>query len=93
MCHRPGGPAQGDLDLRIDTPLADTNACDRAPAFGDLELDDARVIAPGAPGRSVLLARMGTRGDDQMPPLGTFEVDTVATATIAEWIASLTSCQ
>ena len=30
-CHRPGGPAQGDLDFRFTTALASTNACDITP--------------------------------------------------------------
>ena len=93
MCHQPGGSAQGDLDLRDGVPLAGTRACDEVPMFGTVGIeDDPRVIAPGRPDRSVLVARMATRGAGQMPPLATFLVDTAAVEVVSAWIASLTSC-
>ena len=93
MCHRPGGPAQGNLDLRAEVPLADTNTCNLPPSLGDVGLGPtARLIAPGAPQRSVLLARMSTRGAEAMPPLATHLVDDEAAAVLGAWIASLTGC-
>ncbi len=62
QCHRPGGPTPSNMDLRYSTPLANTNACDAVPGHGDLGIADARLIAPGAPERSVLPARMNARG-------------------------------
>jgi uncharacterized repeat protein (TIGR03806 family) len=93
MCHRPGGPGQGNLDLRFDTPLSETNTCDRVPAFGNVGIaTDARIIAPGARDRSALLIRMSRRDEYQMPPLATFLVDTLAVSVIGDWIDSLSSC-
>ena len=48
MCHLPGGPAPGDLDLRAETPLA-MNAVDVPPAGGDLGLRRA-ADRPGRQG-------------------------------------------
>jgi uncharacterized repeat protein (TIGR03806 family) len=93
MCHRPGGPSQGGLDLRVGTPLSSTGVCDEPPSAGDFGLADARVVAPGAPERSVLLQRMAIRGEGQMPPLATLTVDQLALELISSWIGSLSSCE
>ncbi|MCC5874370.1 MAG: hypothetical protein JJU22_18385 [Gammaproteobacteria bacterium] len=58
QCHRPEGGTTVALDLRFDTPLAATNTIGVAPQAGTLGLDDARIIAPGARGESVLWERM-----------------------------------
>jgi|ADGO01.1.fsa_nt_gi hypothetical protein len=93
QCHRAGGTTPSNMDLRYDTPLANTNACNAAPSLGDLGLADARLIAPGAPDRSVIPARMNLRNTDEaMPPVGGTKVDTEGVALIREWIASLSGC-
>ena len=84
QCHRPGGPTTANLDLRYATALASTNACDVAPSLGELGITDARLIAPGAAARSVLVARMSRRDAHGMPPVGIAQVD-------AEGAALLTS--
>ncbi len=94
-CHRPGGPTGVGLDLRHGTALAQTNACDVLPTAGDLDIANARIIAPGDDARSVLLARMARRGADQMPPIASNVRDTAGEMLIGAWIDSLTaaSCQ
>jgi uncharacterized repeat protein (TIGR03806 family) len=94
-CHRPSGPTPALMDLRHDRPLADTGACDVPPTLGDLGIPDARIIAPGDPDRSELLARMSRRDAFGMPPVASLEPDTRGASLIREWIASLTpaSCQ
>ncbi len=83
-CHRADGPlASLDMDLAahalattIDHPSRFTTA-------------DASVrIAPGAPERSVIVARISSRSPvSQMPPLGTQVVDQQAVALLSRWIA------
>lgn len=52
--------------------------------------DSSRLVAPGAPERSALLYRMGSRRpSSQMPPLGTVMVDHEAVALVQSWIAGL----
>ena len=53
------------------------------------DLPDAKLIVPGAPERSVLIHRMGTRGHGQMPPLATSRVDEAGLALMREWCRSL----
>lgn len=91
-CHQPGGPGRGDLDLRFTTPLAETGACDVPPIHSDLGLDDARIVAPGAPERSTLWVRMGRRDAAGMPPLATEVVDPIGTAVVRAWTRELSSC-
>ncbi len=91
-CHRDEGPGgRSNLDLRVSMSLEDTKLCG-SPRAGDLDLEDAAIVAPGAPGRSVLLARVEADGGARMPPLGRTTVDTAGAAVISEWIASLSSC-
>jgi uncharacterized repeat protein (TIGR03806 family) len=95
ICHRPEGPTPALMDLRNDTPLRLAGACDVPPTLGDLDIPDARIIAPGEPARSELLARMSRRDADGMPPLASRLPDTEGIALIRDWIESLTpaSCR
>ena len=68
--------------------------CDVAPSAGDLGIANARIVAPGAPARSVLLARVNRRGARQMPPIGTTVVDTNGVAVLQQWIQGMAAaCQ
>lgn len=91
-CHRPDGAANAQIDLRLETPLARTGLCDVPPDQGDLGIADARLIAPGAPDRSVLLQRMFIRGEGQMPPLATRVVDGHGAALVGAWIQAMQGC-
>ena len=92
QCHRPNGGSTANMDLRFTTALADTKACDVAPGLSDLGIQNARLIAPGAAARSVLIARMSRRDALGMPPLGSAKADTDGAALLTEWVNSLTSC-
>ncbi len=91
-CHQPGGPGRGPADLRFWLPLEDANVCDVAPTTGDLGLTDARLVAPGAPGRSVVSRRMHALDASRMPPVASALVDEAGAALVDAWITSLTTC-
>jgi uncharacterized repeat protein (TIGR03806 family) len=91
-CHRPGAPGLGGIDLRWDTPLADTNLCDVVPSSGTLGVSGARILKPGDAASSVLYLRMLATGDARMPRLGTTLVHADATAAVQAWINGLTAC-
>lgn len=95
-CHRPGGPGRGDIDLLAETPFGSTRLCNTEPHEGRIwdvgVWDEQRVIVPGEPTHSILYLRMNTLGIFRMPPLGTDVVHTDATALMAEWIESISSC-
>ena len=91
-CHRPGGPGRGPADFRFQ-PLATMNICDVEPEVWDLGIENAKLLAPGDPARSVIAIRAGsTEGGIAMPPIGKNRVDIDAVAVIEEYIASLESC-
>lgn len=92
QCHQPGGPTPVNLDLRYTTALANTNACDVAPTSDDLGINMARIIAPGDASRSVLVARMGLRDVNAMPPIGSTVVDAAGMTLVTDWINSLANC-
>lgn len=94
-CHRPQGGTPVAFDLRHSTALSQAGVCNVVPTAGDLNIPDARIIAPGDSGRSVLLARMARRGAAQMPPISSTVRDTAGEQLIRAWIDSLTAadCQ
>jgi uncharacterized repeat protein (TIGR03806 family) len=93
MCHRPEGPdGRSQMDLRFATQLAEAGVCDETPRAGDLGIADARLVAPGDPGRSVLSARLHAVGNAHMPPLGIASVDTEGAAIVDAWITELAAC-
>jgi uncharacterized repeat protein (TIGR03806 family) len=93
QCHRASGPTPSSMDLHFDTALGNTAACDAAPQSGDLGIANPRIIAPGDPDRSVLVARMNRRDAQAMPPVASNLVETSGVALIRDWISSLTACQ
>ena len=92
MCHQPGGPVPGSMDLRAQTALRDMNICDEVPASGDLGIADARLLAPGDPDRSILAIRMAREDENQMPPIARRVVDAEGVALMREWISGLSAC-
>ncbi len=92
QCHRPGGPTPSGMDLRFETPLAQAGICNVVPASGNLDISNARLVAPASAARSVLFQRMVRRDSFQMPPLGTNVADTEGATLVAAWINALGNC-
>lgn len=93
-CHQPGGPTPTDLDLRFQTDLSDTRACNAPPQAGNLGLGNgALIIAPGSANLSILLERMERRDAAAMPPIGSAIVDRDGAALIRQWINALSDCR
>lgn len=91
-CHRPGGTAQAEMDLRNGIPLAQMNVCDVEPTQGDLGVAGAKLVAPGNAKGSVLALRPTRLDESRMPPLATSVVDEQGAGLIASWIDTLKSC-
>lgn len=86
-CHQPGA-WQPILDLRAETPLAQTKMIDRVPTVSNLGIADARVVKPFRKESSVLWLRLRATNSLHMPPLGAALPDERAIAFIGEWIDS-----
>jgi uncharacterized repeat protein (TIGR03806 family) len=89
QCHQPAGGGNAQMDLRFFASWKDFNAIDVAPMHDTYGIADAKIIVPGHPERSLVLARMSRRGRGQMPQLATTRIDEAGTAVIRRWIAQL----
>ena len=88
-CHVGEGGGNSRLQLGFGNSIRGMNAIDEPPVHSDLGIADARLVAPGHPERSVLFRRISRRGDFQMPPLVSTEVDAQAVELIGRWIGGL----
>ena len=89
ICHVADGGGNSQMELGAKTPLAKAKVIDEPPVHEDLGIPNARLVAPGAPERSVLYKRITRRGEKQMPPISTNVVDEQGARLIEEWIRSL----
>ncbi len=90
-CHRFNGGGSAYFYLLYDLPLAECRAVEVAPTQGTFGIAQARLIAPGAPQKSVLLYRMSKTGSGRMPRLGSEEVDVIGLTLVEKWIEPLVS--
>jgi glucose/arabinose dehydrogenase len=89
QCHVDAGGGNAQIDLEFTTKAEKMKLIDVKPLHHTFGLTDPRLVAPGAPERSVLLHRVAHRGQGQMPQLATALVDEAAVRMLREWIASL----
>jgi mono/diheme cytochrome c family protein len=89
QCHQPAGGGNAQIDLRYFASKKEFNAIDGAPMHDTYGIAGAKLVAPGDPDRSLLLARMTRRGRGQMPQLATAIIDEAGTALIRRWIDQL----
>ena len=89
-CHQPGGVGLGYWDARISTPLSAAGVIDGQLANG-FGIENYRVIAPGSPGNSILLQRIGTLDTIRMPPLASHLINTQIVNLISNWVNTLTN--
>jgi glucose/arabinose dehydrogenase len=88
ICHVEAGGGNAAIDLGFMTSRGAAKVFDVVPLHDRFGLADARIVATGAPERSVLLHRISVRGPGQMPPIATSVVDERAVALIRNWIAA-----
>lgn len=88
QCHVPAGGGNAQMDLRFDATGAQFNVFDVRPQHHTFGIENARLVAPGQPGRSVLLHRVAIRERGQMPQLATDLVDQEAVEMLRRWIAA-----
>jgi uncharacterized repeat protein (TIGR03806 family) len=89
QCHVAAGGGNAAIDLEFTTPRDKANLIDKVPMHHNYNLSDARLVAPGAPERSVLLERIARRGAGAMPPLATSMIDHEAVKLLSDWIRQL----
>lgn len=91
ICHIDAGGGNSQVNFSHNAKADKFNAIDVAPLHHKFGIENARIIAPGDPARSVLLYRLSRRGENsgQMPQLATNVVDEAAVKLFTEWIQSL----
>ncbi len=88
MCHHRGGNAIVSFFLTRDLPFDQMNT-NKGTGIGTFGMQNAKIIVPGDPFRSVLMYRMSKLGYARMPYIGSQVVDSAGVALVAEWIQSL----
>ncbi|MCH2183817.1 MAG: PQQ-dependent sugar dehydrogenase [Mariniblastus sp.] len=88
-CHVFAGGGNARMVLRFNTPIDKLGLFGEKPLHGDFGLADARLIAPGAPHRSVLNYRVSTLSGGRMPRVGSHQVDLQGICLLRDWIGSL----
>jgi uncharacterized repeat protein (TIGR03806 family) len=89
ICHVSEGGGNANMELGLATPAGQMRLIGETPMHDRFEIQDARLVAPGSPDRSILFKRISRRGTGQMPPLVSTEVDRTAVDLIADWIRGL----
>jgi uncharacterized repeat protein (TIGR03806 family) len=89
ICHVEAGGGNSAMDLEINAEADEVRVIDARPVHTTFGIEDARIVAPGRPDRSVLLYRMERRGHGQMPPLASSLVDSRAVSLLRAWIEQL----
>jgi mono/diheme cytochrome c family protein len=89
-CHTSEGGGNTLMNLTPAVAPAAQHLIDAPPEHGDFGLPDAKIVAPGNPGRSVLAIRVALRGaSGEMPPVGTLTADHAGVQMLLDWIQSL----
>jgi len=91
-CHQQDHPIRAQFDVRFGAPL--TTYCDVEPGLplSNLEVPNAHLLAPGSKESSTLWVRMGIRGLDGMPAIGSLVVDDDGRALLGQWIDGMNGC-
>ena len=88
-CHIGAGGGNSQIDLEFLTANKNTRMFDARPQHHTFGITDARIVAPSAPERSVLLHRVAIRDKGKMPQLATSLVDRSALKMLHEWIQQM----
>lgn len=88
-CHMANSGGNSAMQLASHVAAENMAIFNAQPLHASFGLPEARLVAPGAPERSLLVYRPVLRGHGQMPPVGTLLPDGVGANLLAQWIASL----
>lgn len=89
-CHVPAGGGNSTMNWQYHVKWEEAGSFDEPPNHGDRGLGgEARIVKPGNPGLSVMVPRVASRGEGQMPPIGTKVADSRAVTLLIQWIAEM----
>ncbi|MBT4226333.1 MAG: c-type cytochrome [Verrucomicrobia bacterium] len=88
-CHVRSGGGNSMMELGLANSPGKMHLIEARPQHDTFGIANAMLVAPGAPGESVLLERVNRRGRGQMPPLVSGAVDHAAVELFREWISGM----
>jgi uncharacterized repeat protein (TIGR03806 family) len=88
-CHRMWGGGIASFQLQYTLPLARTQTVNAPPEHGDFGIEGAKILAPGAPEKSMLLHRMTLLGQGRMPHIASSVIDEEGVKLLKEWISKM----
>jgi len=89
QCHVEAGGGNAQIDLEFKTARDKMRAVNVKPLHDSFGIQDAKLIVPGDPEKSILYQRLKRRGPGQMPPLATAVADDEAVRLIHDWIKDM----
>ncbi|MBD3673288.1 MAG: PQQ-dependent sugar dehydrogenase [Planctomycetaceae bacterium] len=88
-CHQNGAGGTATINLLHDLTLEQMQLIGATPRQGDFGIENAMLVAPGDPYRSVLLYRMAISGSGHMPHIGSERIDHGGVSLLSDWISSI----
>jgi len=88
-CHMDYGGGNARFQLLYPLPLEQTGILGAVPQNGMFDIENARILAPGEPDRSMIVHRMSKLGQGRMPHVASSVVDEDAVTLIRDWIKQL----
>lgn len=89
VCHVEAGGGNAKMELGFTTKPERMNLFGARPQHDTFGIDNAMLVFPGDPSRSILYQRLSRRGRGQMPPLVTTAVDAQALTLFRQWIGGM----
>jgi uncharacterized repeat protein (TIGR03806 family) len=89
VCHVEAGGGNSKMDLRFTMKPERMNLFSARPQHDTFGIDNAMLVFPGDPDRSILYKRLSRRGRGQMPPLVSTLLDERALALFRDWIREM----
>jgi glucose/arabinose dehydrogenase len=89
ICHVNDGGGNSLLNVEYGVPVDKMRIIDVPPEHDSFGIENAKIVASGNAGASVLYHRVNIRGQGQMPPLASYEVDAGAVKLLHEWIEQM----
>jgi uncharacterized repeat protein (TIGR03806 family) len=93
VCHVEAGGGNSMMELGIGTALDKMRLIGARPQHDTFGIDNAMLVSPGDPGRSILFQRLARRGPGQMPPLVSSAIDDHAVVLFKQWIGGMAAQQ
>jgi uncharacterized repeat protein (TIGR03806 family) len=89
VCHVEAGGGNAKMELGFTTKPERMKLFSARPQHDTFGIDNAMLVFPGDPDRSILCQRLSRRGRGQMPPLVSTVVDERAVALFREWVGQM----